>query len=109
MYAQDVLKGKPGNLNRIEEYRAGAALLLTLPPDMRSPYIGTVPQGLFARCMDEAVNPAGARLVESFLARPERDLSEIRRRQACVLEFSGTPGCGRGSDTLRKGADLGAF
>ena len=28
VYAQDVLKGKPGNLNRIEEYRAGAALLL---------------------------------------------------------------------------------
>ena len=38
--------------------------------------------------MDETVSSAGARMIESFLARPERDLMEIRRRQACVEEFS---------------------
>jgi DNA mismatch repair protein MutS len=110
VYAQDVLKGKPGNLNRIEEYRAGAALLLDPATQRNLEVFRTSAQsrkGSLLDCMDETVSPAGARLVESFLARPERDLTEIARRQACVLEFSSTPRVVEEvRETLRKGADL---
>ena len=110
VYAEDVLKGKPGNLNRIEEYRAGAALLLDPATQRNLEVFRTSAQtrkGSLLDCMDETVSPAGARLVESFLARPERDLSEIQRRQACVHEFSTTPRVVEGvRDTLRRGADL---
>ena len=110
VYAQDVLKGKPGNLNRIEEYRAGAALLLDPATQRNLEVFRTSAQsrkGSLLDCMDETVSPAGARLVESFLARPERDLTEIARRQACVLEFSGIPRVVEEvREILRKGADL---
>jgi DNA mismatch repair protein MutS len=110
VYAQDVLKGKPGNLNRIEEYRAGAALLLDPATQRNLEVFRTSAQtrkGSLLDCMDETVSPAGARLVESFLARPERDLTEIKRRQSCVHEFSTIPRVVEGvRDTLRRGADL---
>ncbi|MGA1115971.1 MAG: DNA mismatch repair protein MutS, partial [Opitutales bacterium] len=64
-------------------------------------------KGSLLDCMDETVSPAGARLVESFLASPERNLTEIQRRQSCVYEFSTTPRVVEGvRDTLRRGADL---
>ena len=110
VYAQDVLKGKPGNLNRIEEYRAGAALLLDPATQRNLEVFRTSAQarkGSLLDCMDDTASPAGARLVESFLARPERDLAEIRRRQACVEEFSRSPrAVEEVRDTLRHGADL---
>ena len=110
VYAQDVLKGKPGNVTRIEEYRAGAALLLDPATQRNLEVFRTSAQtrkGSLLDCMDETVSPAGARLVESFLARPQRDLAEIKHRQACVHEFSTVPGVVEGvRDTLRRGADL---
>ncbi len=110
VYAEDVLKGKPGNLNRIEEYRAGAALLLDPATQRNLEVFRTSAQtrkGSLLDCMDETVSPAGARLVESFLASPERNLTEIQRRQSCVHEFSTTPRVVEGvRDTLRRGADL---
>jgi DNA mismatch repair protein MutS len=110
VYAQDVLKGKPGNLNRIEEYQAEASLLLD-PATQRNLEVfrttGQTRKGSLLDCMDETVSPAGARLVESFLSRPEREISEIERRQACVHEFSGVPGVVDGvREILRRGADL---
>ena len=110
VYAQDVLKGKPGNLSRVEEYRAGAALLLDPATQRNLEVFKTSAQtrkGSLLDCMDDTVSPAGARLVESFLASPERDLSEIQRRQACVEEF---PRCPQEveevREVLRRGADL---
>ena len=110
VYAQDVLKGKPGNLSRIEQYQAGAALLLDPATQRNLEVFRTSAQsrkGSLLDCMDDTVSPAGARLVESFLARPERDLSEIERRQACVLEFSSLPRVVEEvREILRRGADL---
>ena len=94
VYAEDVLKGKPGNLTRIEEYRTGAALLLDPATQRNLEVFRTSAQtrkGSLLDSMDETVTPAGARLVESFLARPERDIAEIERRQCCVQEFSQNP------------------
>jgi len=110
VYAEDVLKGKPGNLKRIEEYREGAALLLD-PATQRNLEVfrtsGQTRKGSLLDCIDDTVSPAGARLVESFLARPELDLSEIERRQACVSEFSRTPQTVEDvRSILRTGADL---
>ncbi len=110
VYAEDVLKGKPGNLSRVEEYRAGAALLLDPATQRNLEVFKTSAQtrkGSLLDCMDETVSPAGARLVESFLASPERDLSEIQRRQACVEEFSRCPQeVEEVREVLRRGADL---
>ncbi|MEC9122970.1 MAG: DNA mismatch repair protein MutS, partial [Verrucomicrobiota bacterium] len=91
VYAQDVLRGKPGNLSRIEEFRDGEALLLDPATQRNLEIFRTTSQtrkGSLLDAMDQTVSPAGARLLERYLASPERDLSEIRRRQGCVAEFS---------------------
>ena len=69
VYAQDVLKGKPGNLSRVEEYQAGTALLLDPATQRNLEVFKTSAQtrkGSLLDCMDDTVSPAGARLVESF-------------------------------------------
>jgi len=110
VYAEDVLKGKPGNLTRIEEYRTGAALLLDPATQRNLEVFRTTAQtrkGSLLDSMDETVTPAGARLVESFLARPERDIAEIERRQCCVQEFSQNPrAVEQVREILKTGADL---
>ena len=110
VYAEDVLKGKPGNLTRIEEYRTGAALLLDPATQRNLEVFRTSAQtrkGSLLDSMDETVTPAGARLVESFLARPERDIAEIERRQCCVQEFSQNPrAVEQVREILKTGADL---
>ncbi|HAW98151.1 MAG TPA: DNA mismatch repair protein MutS [Opitutae bacterium] len=91
VYAQDVLRGKPGNLSRIEEFCDGEALLLDPATQRNLEIFRTTSQtrkGSLLDAMDQTVSPAGARLLERYLASPERDLSEIRRRQGCVAEFS---------------------
>ena len=91
VYAQDVLRGKPGNLRRIEEYREGDALLLDPATQRNLEVFRTTSQtrkGSLLDAMDQTVSAAGARLLERYLSSPERNLSEIRRRQGCVLEFS---------------------
>ena len=94
IYAQDVLKGRPGNLSRIEEYCTGNALLLDPATQRNLEVFKTSAQtrkGSLLDAMDETVTAAGARLLESYLASPERELSEIYRRQSCVIEFSKAP------------------
>ncbi len=91
VYAQDVLRGKPGNLRRIEEYRDGEALLLDPATQRNLEVFRTTSQtrkGSLLDAMDQTVTSGGARLLERYLASPERNLSEIRRRQGCVAEFS---------------------
>ena len=110
VYAEDVLKGKPGNLTRIEEYSTGTALLLDPATQRNLEVFRTSAQtrkGSLLDSMDETVTPAGARLVESFLARPERDIAEIQRRQTCVQEFSQNPrAVEQVREILKSGADL---
>ena len=109
VYAQDVLKGKPGNLSRVEEYQAGTALLLDPATQRNLEVFKTSAQtrkGSLLDCMDDTVSPAGARLVESFLASPERDLAEIQKA-GCVNEFSRCPQeVEEVRKVLRQGADL---
>lgn len=91
VYAQDVLRGKPGNLRRIEEYRDGEALLLDPATQRNLEVFRTSAQtrkGSLLDSMDETVSSAGARLLERYLTSPERDIEEIQRRQGCVAEFS---------------------
>jgi len=91
VYAQDVLRGKPGNLRRIEEYRDGEALLLDPATQRNLEIFRTTSQtrkGSLLDSMDQTVSSGGARLLERYLMSPERNLSEIRRRQGCVAEFS---------------------
>lgn len=94
IYTQDVLKGKPGNLTRIEEYCTGSSLLLDPATQRNLEVFKTSAQsrkGSLLDAMDRTATPAGSRLLESYLASPERSLGEIHRRQACVLEFSKAP------------------
>ena len=91
VYIQDVLKGKPGNLTRIEEFKQGVALILDPATQRNLEVFKTTAQtrkGSLMDSMDETVTPAGARLLERFLTSPERDLNEIRRRQSLVEVFS---------------------
>ena len=110
VYAQDVLRGKPGNLRRIEEYRDGEALLLDPATQRNLEVFRTSSQtrkGSLLDTMDQTVSAAGARLLERYLASPERNLSEIRRRQDCVAEFSkATSAVEEIGAILRTGSDL---
>ena len=94
IYAQDVLKGKPGNIRRIVEYRTGESLLMDPATQRNLEVFKTSAQtrkGSLLDAMDQTVTSAGARLLESYLTSPERDLAEIHRRQSCVAEFAQLP------------------
>jgi DNA mismatch repair protein MutS len=110
IYAQDVLKGKPGNISRIEEYRSGETLLLDPATQRNLEVFKTSAQtrkGSLLDAMDQTVTSAGARLLESYLSSPECDLVEIHRRQSCVVEFSQVPSTVEEiSSILKKGSDL---
>jgi DNA mismatch repair protein MutS len=110
VYAQDVLRGKPGNLRRIEEYRDGEALLLDPATQRNLEIFRTTSQtrkGSLLDSMDQTVTSGGARLLERYLASPERNLAEIRRRQGCVSEFSkAIPAVEEVGLILRTGSDL---
>ncbi|MBG31075.1 MAG: DNA mismatch repair protein MutS [Opitutae bacterium] len=91
-YSQDALRSKPGNLRRIEEYCSDNTLLLD-PATLRNLEIfrtsSNQRKGSLLDTMDETVTAGGARLLEDFLARPEVNLDELRRRQQCVTDFHG--------------------
>ncbi len=110
IYAEDVLKGKPGNIRRIEEYRTGQSLLLDPATQRNLEVFKTSAQtrkGSLLDAMDETVTSAGARLLESFLTSPERNLAEIHRRQRCVSEFCKAPAAVEEVSTILKtGSDL---
>ena len=110
IYAQDVLKGKPGNLRRIEEYRTGESLLIDPATQRNLEVFKTSAQsrkGSLLDAMDQTVTSGGARLLESYLASPERNLNEIRRRQACVGEFCLVPSVVEEvSSILKSGSDI---
>ena len=110
IYAQDVLKGKPGNLSRIEEYCTEDSLLLDPATQRNLEVFKTSAQtrkGSLLDAIDNTVTSAGARLLESYLSSPERKLKEIHRRQSCVLEFSRAPGAVEEvASILKTGSDL---
>jgi DNA mismatch repair protein MutS len=110
IYASDVLRGKPGNLRRVEEYRSESALLLD-PATQRNLEVfrtsSNSRKGSLLDAMDETITSAGGRLLERYLGQPELDLTEINRRQQCVGEFAGAPGLAdQVRDALRGGNDV---
>ncbi len=110
VYAEDVLKGKPGNLRNLEE-RQGNKLLLLDPATQRNLEVFKTAShsrtGSLLDVMDETSSAAGSRLLERFLGSPERDLGEILRRQSCVAEFSNRPILvTKIADILKSGSDI---
>ena len=113
VYAEDVLKGKPGNLKVLEEWRNGQTLLID-PATQRNLEIFRTSNnsrvGSLLDVMDETSSAAGSRLLERYLSAPEKELKEIRRRQSCVAEFSSLPNLvQRISEILKVGAILKEF
>jgi len=93
-YATDNLRAKPENLRGLREYRSARTLLLD-PATLRNLEIfssvrGTRQGSLFA-AIDGTTTAAGSRLLERWLAAPELDLAEIRRRHALVGELIARP------------------
>ena len=94
VYVQDVLKGKPGNLRQIEEFKEGQALILDPATQRNLEVFKTSTQtrkGSLMDSMDQTATAAGARLLERYLGSPEKNLGEIKRRQDLVREFSTAP------------------
>ena len=110
VYAQDVLKGKPGNLRTLEEWRDGNTLLLD-PATQRNLEVflsgAHTRSGSLLDAMDETSSAAGSRLLERYLGAPERNLEEIHRRQSCVSEFSVLPSLvAQVSEIFKSGSDI---
>lgn len=110
VYAEDVLKGKPGNLRTIEEWKGGNLLLLDPATQRNLEVFKTTAHtrsGSLLDVMDETSSAAGSRLLERFLGAPEKDLQEILRRQSCVSEFMVRPSLvGQVCEILRSGSDI---
>ena len=110
VYVQDVLKGKPGNLRRIEEFKEGQSLILDPATQRNLEIFKTSTQsrkGSLLDSMDETVSAAGARLLERYLGSPEKNSKEIERRQALVREFSAEPEIVKEiGSILKTGSDL---
>ena len=110
VYVEDVLKGKPGNLRRIEEFKEEEALILDPATQRNLEVFKTSSQtrkGSLMDSMDETVTAAGARLLERYLTSPERDLGEIKKRQSLVNEFSKVAEVVREiGQVLKTGSDL---
>lgn len=93
-YATENLRAKPENLRSLREYRSERTLLLD-PATLRNLEIfssvrGTRDTSLIG-AMDRCATAAGSRLLERWLAAPELDGGEIRRRQETVGELIGHP------------------
>ncbi len=94
-YATENLCAKPENLRGLQEYRPAKTLLLD-PATLRNLEIfnstrGTRDGSLYA-AMNHTATPAGARLLERWLAAPVLDIPEIHRRQTITGELLAMPG-----------------
>jgi DNA mismatch repair protein MutS len=93
-YATENLCAKPENLRGLQEYRSARTLLLD-PATLRNLEIFSSSRGTRDGSLLAAINrtstPAGARLLERWLASPTLDLPEINRRLAFVGELLAQP------------------
>ncbi|MDF9834352.1 DNA mismatch repair protein MutS [Ereboglobus sp. PH5-5] len=94
-YATENLCAKPENLRSLQEYRPAKTLLLD-PATLRNLEIFNSTRGTRDGSLHHAINrcatPAGARLLERWLAAPALDLAEIHRRQTITGELLAMPG-----------------
>jgi DNA mismatch repair protein MutS len=94
VYAEDVLKGKPGNLSTLEKWEGASTLLLDPATQRNLEVFKTTSHsrsGSLLDIIDQTSSAAGSRLLERYLGAPEKDLQEILRRQGCVAEFMSRP------------------
>ena len=95
LYVTENLCAKPENLHRLQLHRSSATLLLD-PATLRNLEIFTSTRGERSGSLLAAINRTrtapGARLLETWLAAPPQDLSEIRRRSAAVGALRAAPG-----------------
>ncbi|PTX94335.1 DNA mismatch repair protein MutS [Opitutus sp. ER46] len=93
-YATENLCAKPENLRGLQEYRSTRTLLLD-PATLRNLEIFNSVRGGRDGSLLNAINrtatPAGARLLERWLAAPVLDLAETNRRQQIVGELRAEP------------------
>ncbi len=93
-YATENLCAKPENLRGLQEYRSARTLLLD-PATLRNLEIFVTARGgrdgSLLGAINRTVTATGARLLESWLASPVLDLTEINRRQALVGELREQP------------------
>ncbi|MBI5768185.1 MAG: DNA mismatch repair protein MutS [Verrucomicrobia bacterium] len=93
-YATENLCAKPENLRGLQEYRSARTLLLD-PATLRNLEIFSSARGTRDGSLLTAINrtntPAGARLLERWLAAPTLDLAEINRRLQLVGELLAQP------------------
>jgi DNA mismatch repair protein MutS len=93
-YASENLCAKPENLRGLQEYRSTRTLLLD-PATLRNLEIFSSTRGTrdgsLLHAMNRTATPAGARLLERWLAAPTLELPEIQRRQAIVGELLAQP------------------
>ena len=110
VYAEDVLKGKPGNLKNLEEWKGGDLLLLDPATQRNLEVFKTTANtrvGSLLDVMDQTSSAAGSRLLERFLGAPEKDLDEILRRQSAVKDFSSRPSLvSKIEEIFRSGSDI---
>ncbi|HEY3754727.1 MAG TPA: DNA mismatch repair protein MutS [Opitutaceae bacterium] len=89
-YATENLCAKPENLRTLNEYRSGASLLLD-PATLRNLEIFTssrgAREGSLIAAVGRTVTPAGARLLERWLAAPLLERPAIERRLRLVGEL----------------------
>jgi DNA mismatch repair protein MutS len=93
-YATENLCAKPENLRGLQEYSSTRTLLID-PATLRNLEIFSSSRGSREGSLLHAINrtatPAGARLLERWLAAPTLELAEIQRRQTLVGELLAQP------------------
>ncbi len=109
-YATDTLCGRPAHLRSLREFRVREALLLD-PATLRNLEVlrsaRGAREGSLLHAVDATGTAPGARLLEQWLAAPLLDLTELRRRQACVGAFFAEPGlAARVRESLAQVRDL---
>lgn len=86
-YATENLCASPENIRRVSVYHCEGTLLLD-PATLRNLEVfksaSNTRKGSLIEAMDHTVTAAGARLLEHYLANPQKNLTELKRRQECV-------------------------
>ncbi len=109
-YATENLCAKPENLASIAEYRSDNSLLID-PATQRNLEIFESMrggrEGSLLNAINETKTASGARQLEQWLIAPERDLSELERRQNCIEILVKSPiACSEIQDLLKAVRDI---
>ncbi len=93
-YATESLRKLPVNLRSIKKYDSGKYMIVDASTQrnlelFKTTYGSRI--GSLIDIIDNTNSPAGARLLEAYLANPSMDIYEIKHRQDCALELFAKP------------------